>query len=49
MGLGRFVKHMILPSTYGLDMAKNMIDEGNVVKGYKKTIKQDITPELFTE
>lgn len=45
MGLGRFVKHMVRPTTFCSDMAKNMIDEGGIVKGYKKTLKQEFTED----
>ena len=41
MGLERWVKHMIFPTTVGVDAVKNMIDEGSFVEGIKKSIKQE--------
>ena len=41
MGLKRWIKHMIFPCTIGEDIAKNMIEEGSVVDGFKKTVKQE--------
>ena len=41
MGLDRWVKHMVLPSTFCTDTAKNMIDEGGVVEGIRKTVEQE--------
>lgn len=41
MGLDRWVKHMVLPSTFCADAAKNVIDEGNIVDGIKKTVEQE--------
>ena len=35
MGLGRFIKHVLVPGTITMDFVKNMIDEGDIVKGYK--------------
>lgn len=40
MGFGRFVKHILMPETIVVDLVKNMVDEGGVIDGYKKTIKQ---------
>ena len=45
MGLGRFIKHVLVPGTITMDFVKNMIDEGDIVKGYKKSIKQEITED----
>lgn len=28
MGLGRFIKHVLVPGTITMDFVKNMIDEG---------------------
>lgn len=42
MGLARFIKHTLVPGTYTADMVKNMVDEGSIVEGYKKTVKQEI-------
>lgn len=41
MGLKRWVKHIIFPSTVGIDAFKNMIDEGSFVEGIKKSFKQE--------
>ena len=46
MGLGRFVKHILMPGTYTMDLIKNMVDEGDILEGYKKSIKQDITEDI---
>lgn len=40
MGFGRFVKHVLMPGTIYVDIVRNTIDEGSVVEGYKKTIKE---------
>ena len=32
MGLGRFIKHVLVPGTITMDFVKNMIDEGDIVK-----------------
>lgn len=40
MGLGRFIKHVLVPGTITMDFVKNMIDEGDIVKGYKKSINK---------
>ena len=45
MGLRRFIKHVLVSGTFTTDMVKNMVDEGSVVEGYKKTIKQEITED----
>lgn len=45
MGLERFIKHMVLPHTIYTDTIKNMMDEGSIVEGYKKTLKQDFTED----
>lgn len=45
MGLGRFVKHMLITGTYIIDMVKNMIDEGSVVDGIKRTHKESVTED----
>ncbi len=42
MGLGRWIKHGLLPHTIYTDAVKNMIDEGGVVEGVKKSIDQEI-------
>lgn len=36
---------MLIPTTLYTDMAKNMIDEGSVVEGYKKSLKQEYTED----
>ena len=41
MGLKRWIKHMLLPVTMYTDTAKNMIEEGSVVDGFKKSVKQE--------
>lgn len=46
MGFGRFVKHVLLPWTMYVDTVKNMRDEGSVVKGYKKTIKETYCEDM---
>ena len=45
MGLGRFIKHVLLPDTFNMDLVKNIVDEGGVVEGFKKSIKQEITED----
>ena len=40
MGLKRFVKHVIWPSTYIGDTIKNIADEGALLDGIKKTVKE---------
>lgn len=45
MGLGRFIKHVLLPGSYSIDLVKNIVDEGSVVEGYKKSIKQEFTED----
>ena len=45
MGFGRFVKHVLIPGSNTVDMVKNMVDEGSVVEGYKKSIKQEFTED----
>lgn len=46
MGLGRFIKHTLMPGTYITDLTKNMIDEGSVLEGWKKSIRQEITEDI---
>ena len=41
MGIKRWIKHVLLPHTIATDSIKNMIDEGSVVEGWKKSIKQE--------
>lgn len=45
MGLGRFLKHVLVSGTYTVDLVKNMVDEGSVVGGYKKSINQEIAED----
>lgn len=45
MGLARFIKHILLPQTYPFDIVENMKKENDVVKGIKKTIKDDFTED----
>ena len=45
MGLGRFIKHVLVPGSYSIDLVKNIVDEGSVVEGYKKSIKQEFTED----
>lgn len=45
MGLGRFLKHVLVPGTYIVDLVKNMVDEGSVVEGCKKSINQEIAED----
>ena len=45
MGLRRFIKHALVPGTIAMDLVKNMIDEGDIVEGAKKSIKQEITED----
>jgi molecular chaperone GrpE (heat shock protein) len=45
MGLGRFIKHVLAPGTATMDLVKNMVDEGSVVEGCKKSIKQEFTED----
>ena len=41
MGLKRWIKHEVMPVTKYTDAIKNMIDEGSVVEGIKKSVKQN--------
>ena len=45
MGLGRFIRHLIAPSTVAIDVVKNAFEEGSVVEGLKRTVKEDITED----
>ena len=45
MGLGRFIKHTLVPATFTIDLVKNMLDTNSVVEGYKKSIKQEFTED----
>ena len=45
MGLERFVKHMLIPGSITVDMVKNMADEGSIIEGYKKTMRQELTED----
>lgn len=45
MGVGRFIKHVLIPSTYSIDMIKNMVDEGSIKEGLKRTIKENYTED----
>lgn len=45
MGLKRYLKHLVIPGTYVVDMTKNIIDEGGIVDGIKKTIKDEYTED----
>lgn len=44
MGLGRLIWRSA-PIGRTIDTVKNMVEEGSVVEGYKKTIKEDITED----
>lgn len=46
MGFGRFVKHVLMPGTVYVDAVKNMIDEGSVVEGYKRTVKETYCEDI---
>ena len=45
MGVKRFIKHMIVPTTIYTDIAKNIKEEKSAVKGIKKSIKQEIAED----
>lgn len=44
MGLGRLIWRST-PLGRTIDTVKNMVEEGSVVEGYKRTIKEDITED----
>lgn len=41
MGFGRFLKHTLFPPSIYVDIIKNMKDEGSVIEGYKRTLKEN--------
>ena len=45
MGIKRLIKHVAIPGSGAVDMVKNMIDEGSVMEGIKKSVKQNYTED----